>query len=201
MPALHRGWTALIFAWLFAVGAGLVGFAHYKSRPGEQAAAPAQWPEQSVVALDGTRPTLLLLAHPRCPCTRASIAELSRLAARLEGKVAVRVLFLKPEGVGEGWERSDLWTRASGIAGAQLLTDRDGREARRFGTVTSGQALLYAADGALLFSGGLTLSRGHEGESPGVMRITELVERGQTQLASAPVFGCDLRDRPNREAP
>ena len=38
---------------------------------------------------------------------------------------------------------------------------------QRFGAETSGQTLLYDRDGRLLFSGGTTGSRGHDGDNAG----------------------------------
>ena len=76
-----------------------------------------------------------------------------------------------------------------------VLVDRDadGVEAARFGAKTSGQALLYAADGRLLFHGGLTPSRGHEGDNEGLRRVTAILD-GKAARDESPVFGCSLRD-------
>jgi len=76
-----------------------------------------------------------------------------------------------------------------------VLTDEDGIEARSFGAVTSGQALLYSAQGRLLFSGGITESRGHSGDNAGRSAIESLVMNGSEGLrtpASTPVYGCPL---------
>ena len=69
----------------------------------------------------------------------------------------------------------------------------DRREADRFGVVVSGSTLLYAADGTLLFRGGLTIARGHEGRGPAHDRILALVD-GHSNHATAPTFGCALED-------
>jgi hypothetical protein len=78
------------------------------------------------------------------------------------------------------------------------MADLEGRESRRFGAATSGQTLLYAADGRLLFNGGITESRGHSGDNAGRSAILSLV-LGLTsaptgQPLSTPVYGCPLFD-------
>src|SRR5436190_6315 len=79
------------------------------------------------------------------------------------------------------------------IPGVTVRADVDGEAARRFGAATSGQALLYTADGRLLFSGGITESRGHEGDNAGRSAIAALVLGAEpTKLATSPVYGCPL---------
>ena len=48
------------------------------SRPGGDPEAPARWPEASALVRNADGPTLVLFAHPKCPCTDASLAELAR---------------------------------------------------------------------------------------------------------------------------
>src|SRR5712671_5581051 len=67
--------------WAFLVACGFVGLARYKSTPGEMAEAPARWPQGTRLQRVAGRPTLVMFAHPKCACTRASLAELNRLAA------------------------------------------------------------------------------------------------------------------------
>ena len=57
--------------------------------------------------LDPARPTLVMLAHPRCTCTRASLAELAELMARVTQRPKAYVVFIKPGGVAEQWERTE----------------------------------------------------------------------------------------------
>ncbi len=189
-----------VSVWVLAVAGALTALSQYKNRPGPSAQAPARWPTDSIVRPQSGLPTLVLLAHPRCPCTRATLTELARLTTRLGPRVSTHVLFVRPEGTPEeSWEHSDLWDQAKAIPGVEAIVDRGGIEARRFGSLTSGQALLYAADGTLQFAGGITVSRGHEGDSPGAERIFGLVTTGESELAAAPVFGCQLTDKKQGE--
>ena len=74
-------WT-LLFVWLASVGTGLAWLMAYDNTPGAPADAPATWPADSALSRDTSGPTLVMLAHPRCDCTRASIGELAELLAR-----------------------------------------------------------------------------------------------------------------------
>ena len=162
----------------------------YASTPGAAGAAPDAWPEQAG-APDATRPTLVFFAHPGCPCTLASTEELHRLATHCVGKLAIRAwVYADPEWGPEELE-SQVYHRLVEVTGAEVAVDRGGEMARRFGARTSGQALLYAADGRLLFSGGITPSRGCQGDNTGRLAIERLV-RGQVGPLSAPVYGCSL---------
>lgn len=133
--------------------------------------------------------------HPACPCSRASVEELDRLLAHAQGLVTANVLFFKPRDVPDGWEQTDLWRKAASIPGVRVVRDDEGAEAERFRAVTSGQVVLYSAAGELLFSGGITPSRGHEGDNAGLSAVTALLTgAGAGALAETPVFGCSLRD-------
>src|SRR5262245_8604518 len=105
--------VALAFVlWLAGLGAGFSLLWAYKSTPGRIAAKhPEEWPANSVLARDPARHTLVMFAHPRCPCTQASVSELARLMASLAGRVAAYVVVVKLEGVDDGWEQASLGPR------------------------------------------------------------------------------------------
>ena len=166
--------------------------AAYSSAPGTAGVAPRRWPSDSRIALDPGRPTLVLLAHPHCPCTGATLGELELLLAQTQGKVNAHVIFTRPPGVTEDWVKSDLWRKASAIPSVTVEIDNEDVEARRFQVETSGEALLYGSDGRLLFAGGITLSRGHSGDNPGRTALTSLLNRGWAEESMTPVFGCPL---------
>jgi len=184
-----------------AVAAGVwgVGLWKYDGTPGAAALPPEQWPANSRVARQAGLPTLVLLAHPKCPCTRATVGELARLMTVCQGKVRTTVMVTLPAGTAAGWEKTDLWNSAAEIPGVTVATDEAGREARLFGASTSGQALLYSAEGKLLFAGGITESRGHSGDNAGESALIELIQGRDTPAtgaaAQAPVYGCSLFDR------
>jgi hypothetical protein len=72
------------------------------------------------------------------------------------------------------------------------MTDIDGREARHFQAFTSGQTLLYSSEGELLFSGGITIARGHEGDNSGRLAIESLLANSAAEVRQTPVFGCPI---------
>ena len=183
----------MIALWLAALGLGFATLWRYEVTAGAAGGPPGRWPSLSAIERPHGRPALLMFAHPQCVCTRASLTELERLRGRLEGRLAVYVVFLRPAEDGLDWERSDLWKRAAAMPGVTVVRDRDGLEAARFGAVTSGHTLLYDADGRLLFSGGLTAARGREGAAPGAQRIAALLATGRADRNDSPVFGCALR--------
>jgi hypothetical protein len=202
--ATRRAWLVLwgvIALWFGAAATGMFLLWRYKATPGETASAPGRWPEASIIKRSSGKPTLVMLAHPHCPCTRASMEELAALMTRFHDKVDAYVLFLKPEGVDEGWDKTGLWDRAGQIAGVTPVRDQGGAEAARFGAKVSGQTVLYAADGRLLYSGGITGSRGHVGDNVGTRRIASLIDSGTADRASGPVYGCSLEDPETQGAP
>jgi hypothetical protein len=189
----RRVWLwAMLFIWLGGVSSGLWVLWAYENRPGAAATAPDGWPAQTSLVRAGDRPTLVFLAHPQCSCTQASLDELAEILARAKNHPKTYVLFLKPEVFGAGWEQTDLWRRASALPGATVVRDDNGAEAQRFGAATSGQTLLYDAHGALIFSGGITGSRGHAGENAGELALVALLTSGQAGRHTSNVFGCSL---------
>ncbi|HEX8776435.1 MAG TPA: hypothetical protein VF735_22890 [Pyrinomonadaceae bacterium] len=180
--------------WLLLVGTGLAVLSAYENTPGAAAKPPVLWPVESRIRRAEDKATLIVLAHPHCPCTRASIGELALLMAHSQGHLTAYVLFLKPEGFSEQWEQTDLWQSAASIPGVHVLVDDEGIEARRFHATTSGQATLYDADGRLLFSGGITGARGHSGDNAGRSAVESILNRGAADRSETFVFGCPLFD-------
>lgn len=184
------GW--LLVLWVVTVAVGLGVLAEYSFAPGEPADPPERWPVESAVRpLPGTY-TLVMLAHPRCPCTRASITELARLMASATS-VRAHVLLLEPRGADEGFSRTDLRTTAEFIPGVEVHSDGDALEAARFGALTSGQVVLYSPEGRLVFAGGITAGRGHEGPNTGTQRLRALLRGHDPSSHTSPVFGCALQ--------
>lgn len=195
-------WTtaAVALGWVAAVAVGLHGLLNYESTPGSVAAVPREWPG-SKVPLTGDRMTLVMLAHPHCPCTRASVGELAEVMARVQGKAAAYVLFSQPIAAAGDWEDTALRRSAAAIPGVTVLSDLEGAEARRFGAETSGHTLLFAPDGRLLFSGGITQSRGHAGDNAGASAIVSLAHGETPGRGETFVFGCSLRGIENPAPP
>ncbi len=171
---------------------------HYENTPGQVGALSQVWPASQIERATD-RPTLVMLAHPHCPCTAASVAELAQMMARLQGKVASYVLFVKPKEADHTWDNTSLRRSAEAIPGVKVIFDAGGVEARSFGAETSGHTLLFGTDGRLLFSGGITASRGHAGDNAGESAIVALVNNQTPARTQTLVFGCALANRSETE--
>ncbi|MEY2511785.1 MAG: hypothetical protein QOE26_2548 [Verrucomicrobiota bacterium] len=181
--------------WVAALGFGARTLFKYETTPGTVGLVSSNWPAGSVVPRQTDKPTLLMLAHPHCPCTRASIGELAQVMAHAVGKVNAFVLFVRPPGAGADWDDSDLRRSAAAIPGVTVLTDDGGTEGAKFGAETSGHTLVFDREGTLVFSGGITASRGHAGDNAGESAVLAAL-RGETMAQSrTPVFGCLLQKR------
>ena len=178
--------------WVAAVGAGLWTLWSYQNAPGTAAAAPAAWPAHSRLPRPGDRPVLVLALHPQCPCSAATLAELSRLLAHAATTPDVYAIFVSPDDAATSWVESSTWRAAAAIPGVRVIRDA-GAEARRFGARVSGQVIAYDADGTLQFAGGMTASRGHEGDNAGRSALAAWLA-GRPHAATAFVFGCYLFD-------
>jgi hypothetical protein len=191
--APNRGTLAVLTAvWALTVAAGTLSLWRYKSVAGDPGLTVSSWPAGTRVTRAGGRHTLVMVAHPRCPCTVASLTELEGLAHELSPAVDVHVLFVLPKGTSEGWERTPLFDKASAIPGAHVFVDRGGREAALFGAQTSGDTLLFDREGRRLFHGGITAARGHVGENAGRSRVAQLILQGTADHDSSSVYGCAL---------
>lgn len=183
---------AAIFAWLIGVAGGMGLLWNYSNAPGIAGAPPQMWPADSSIQRTTNRATLVMIVHPHCPCTRASMGELARLMAQTEGRLTAYVLVAKPTNFSVGWEQTDLWATAAAIPGVIVMRDDDRAEARRFHAATSGQTMLYDTEGTLRFSGGITAGRGHEGDNHGRSAIVSLITANEAEHKQTPVFGCAL---------
>ncbi|MDB5330329.1 MAG: hypothetical protein JWP03_1480 [Phycisphaerales bacterium] len=112
--------------------------------------------------------------------------------ARSGGGLVARVLFIRLRGTTDEWVHSDTWRAAQQIPGVSVVIDDEGGEARAFGATASGQVAVYDAGGGLVFRGGITASRGHEGNNDGLDAILSLVRHDRLHISSTHVYGCPL---------
>jgi hypothetical protein len=183
--------------WVGTVGAAVRAIRRFEATPGREAAAPRSWPVESSLLRSHEAPTLVMLVHPQCSCTRASLQELQAVIEKSPRTLRTYVVVYRPHQMKAGWEKTDIYDAATRLRGTQVIVDEDGREAKRFGTFTSGQTFLYDAAGLLRFEGGITMLRGHVGLNSGRADVIRIAN-GEAGRGTHPVFGCSIVSRGER---
>ena len=180
-------------AWIATVAAAYQALRRFETTPGRAADASSWWPAASSIRRTGEEWALVMLVHPHCSCSRASVQELQ---AVIEKSPAVRpyVLVYRPADFKAGWERTDVVAAASSLRRTRVVIDENGREAKLFGGFTSGQTFLYDRNGKLRFAGGITSLRGHAGINGGRMELINIMNT-RRGTGSHPVFGCAIASR------
>lgn len=191
--------AAVVTLWLVMSACGFALLYAYAFTPGPVDAAgssSSEWPETTSIPNAPGRWSLLMFVHPRCPCSRTSLSELTRLVTVAGDALDVSVLLMSVEGMNSAAD-CQLPRTVQQFKNIRILADPDGSEADRFGARTSGHVVLFDPDGHRAFAGGITIARGHEGDSPGRAAILQAIA---TELpaspAAVPVFGCRLRSEP-----
>ena len=175
--------------WL-ALAAGLMfSLMHYAATASLDRPGITEWPLESAIERAPERSTLLCFVHPRCACTEATLRELERVVSR-SPHAAVRIIFR--EDPSHDLASARTWSLAESVPGAERFVDVEGREADRFGAATSGLVLLFDGAGALRFRGGITSSRGHEGDSAGARALESALR--SNAVGKAAIFGCGLEE-------
>lgn len=135
--------------------------------------------------------TLVVGLHPHCPCSKATVAELNKVLGHAPKKAQLVVYAFKPKDEADSWVDSSTVSTLKKL-GARVEIDADGAMARRLGLSASGQMQLFSAQGELLYNGGITAGRGHEGDNAGAQALIDLLQKGGLDRKSAPVFGCPI---------
>lgn len=198
-PHQGPGLLLLIALWLLGA-AGLVLLGRHDVTPGPAGQAPTVWPGDSAIPRTPSGTQLLMFIHPMCPCSRASLSELTSVMAELGGRATVTVVLMKEEATGRERGSAEVVALAERIPGAAVVLDQSGAESRRFGARTSGHVVAYDAGNRLVFSGGITGSRGHTGDNMGRRRLIDAVTgprpsaggEARAGSSSSPTFGCEL---------
>jgi len=202
-PLPHCAWArwssrALIVFWLLAIVAGwwcLNDYAFSVNTPLD--IEPVEhWPAQTTIARPHGGSTLLLFLHPKCPCSQATLSELDRVLRSLQESSVrlpqVVVVSTVPVSADDSWFHTATAQRAKLLPGAQLIVDRGGHDAARFGATTSGYVMLFNETGDRTFAGGVTEARGHEGSNVGSDRLAEILRGEVAHFTEIPAFGCRL---------
>lgn len=178
-----------LLLWIIGLGWGYQTLFAYETTPGVTGGVKSNWPAGTALKPVSGKATLIMFAHPYCPCTRASMQELSKLVMRLRKPVKLYVVFFKGTSFKE---QGDLIKSAASIPGAQVVIDKDGLESKRFNATVSGQTLVYDPQGQILYNGGITVSRGSVGENAGSDKVVAVVNGKDDKFAKGLAYGCSL---------
>ena len=90
-------WAGAFATWLGLTVFVLAALTSYSSRAGSAAVGSSTvWPAASKLPESTDRAALVLIAHTKCACTRASLRELEGAMARAHGRIDAFVLFVGP---------------------------------------------------------------------------------------------------------
>lgn len=118
-------WLVLA-AWLALLGAGFGKLFIYANTPGESSRpASGRWPAETRLTRDPKTATLVVFAHPRCPCSVATVGELERLMPHIREKVKTIVAFYQPKERSRAWVEAGLWKKAESIPDTEVVADED----------------------------------------------------------------------------
>lgn len=190
----------IIAVWLVVVCCGLVALGKYQAQPGAKGRSPNEWPRDSEILPARNVYNLVISLHPHCPCSSATVEELGAILAHTHNSMHVQILMFSPEGEKVEWTKSPLSDAVARLPHTTIRVDGGGKEAARFGSLTSGAAQLFAPDGRLVFHGGITASRGHAGENAGADSIIKYANGENCRLAETAVYGCSIRRHEHEEA-
>jgi hypothetical protein len=193
-----RAGRALVYGagllWIAAALGGTAWIFLYESRPTAAGQVAQAWPDALGLARNENGYSLVIAVHPKCSCTRASVAELNELMLAWGGQVHATALVTRPFEVADLWSETDVTARLREIPHVTVVRDPGGAKSAAFGARSSGQTLLYDASGALSFAGGITAFRGHEGPSLGSETLKQIVAGEVARGRPTKVFGCSLEN-------
>lgn len=181
------------FIWAALVALGAHQALKFENTAGSSGIPQRRLPASLRTAAGNDAFVLVMLAHPNCPCTRASLTELERLLARARGKLATFVILSKPGASIEELRASPMSELAARIPGVSVIPQQV-LATETFAGETSGTTLLYDPRGLLVYSGGITRARGHLGDNPGADAVLARVAERTQEFLHLPAFGCPLKD-------
>ncbi|RMH26478.1 MAG: RedB protein [Planctomycetota bacterium] len=187
--------SILVPAWAITLGAGATYLSRYASQSGDAAIAPTQWPGDTGIERTDGAWTVVLAAHPRCPCTRATADELESALAGIGTPHELVVLAFQPPD-NDRFADTGVIRRLGKRPDARIIPDPDARLSARFGGLTSGWVTVYDPSGALRFAGGITPTRAHTGPNTGSAAVRALLSGAPAPAPAAPVYGCPLTNDP-----
>jgi hypothetical protein len=193
-----RATYVAIALWIAVAVAGYFAVVRYEFTTADIGASrfADRWPTDSGLPRQAGHSTLIMFLHPKCPCSKASLNELDRLfvsnVRATDDKLDFIVDATVPASPTADWLQTDVLELAARIKNSRIVFDRGGGEASRFGATTSGCVMLFDQTGQRQYAGGVTASRGHEGDNVGCQELAEILNHQINHAESMPTFGCRL---------
>ncbi len=179
-------WASLVFA-------GVTKLWKYTSTEGQAAYASLNWPQGSQIQRNiNADATLVLFTHFGCSCSKATFEELNKIIAQTHKRLDIHVRVVTYKNLDHKMQEDKLREISQRLPNAEVAADENGIEAKHFDAKTSGQIFLYDRNGKLLFSGGITPLRSHEGDNEGEKAIISWINEGHAERGLYAVFGCSL---------
>jgi len=188
---MQRNLTRLVpvVVWIVLIGIGMVKVGGWIGTPGRSGPVRDHWPLGTTLVQRSGRPTLILFAHPMCPCLKATRTELERVLLEIPTPLDLVIEVFSPAEGGFTWSPETL---CGSLKHPRLILDPDGSDALRFGVRISGHVLLYGEEGGLIFSGGITSGRGEVGPNPAMDALRCCLLGKSNAVTVWPVFGCPI---------
>ena len=186
--------TKLVVAtWMAMCAVGMWQLAEHATEPGTTGTVATKLPAAIAQQLGWSfdNQLLVLCAHPQCPCLPASLDELSTVLAASPA-VTLRILSFEPTVKPPSWDEQARATRFAGLPEGTAVLDYDGKLASELGATTSGHFSLFANDGDLTFAGGITILRGHRGDSQNRRALLSAINHPAPEPVRTVVYGCPL---------
>ncbi len=136
---------------------------------------------------------VVMALHPKCPCTRTTLAELERLLAIESQSTRCTFLVSMPSNQSLSWIDTDTTSFAKNLPNSFLVIDVDSKVSHQLGLKNSGALLVVQSDGTISFSGGITSGRTCSVKNPGSEAVLALIRREPLQDITTPTFGCVLK--------
>jgi hypothetical protein len=193
-PVLRIALAVMTGLWGLLVVQGFMAIVSYSVRAGPEGETPETLIGDNSEVGDYSDLSVLFFVHPKCPCTRASAEALDRLLtqAGIRQPGAVQAHLFMPKGAEKAWGQTVLVDRLERIPAVSVTFDEEAATATSYDVTTSGHLLIYRS-GKLVFSGGITPARAHEGNCDATDAALAALTGSGSFEGRWPVFGCPIR--------
>ncbi|CAD73292.1 MAG TPA: RedB [Rhodopirellula baltica] len=189
------GWKIALSMLLLPGLVGMTQLVSYSSQPGDVGQSVPMLLPHSLSSVqsfeDANQTTVLVFYHPHCPCTRATIRCMERMIASFTSQPTIIAYAFVPSGETDHWIESETTDKLRSFGNVSIVADHNAKACRQFDVATSGHVLVYN-DSKLSFSGGITPSRGHEGNCDSGVAFLHSVNGESEDRREWPVFGCAI---------